>query len=192
MPITLKNSNFELTLVKAGEQYTGCRFDYNGSIIQIAYKGLNLCGKEVLDCDFDQSKNGQGLYGEFGIKNVVGYDDEDIKEGDWFPKIGTGWLKKDSKSYFFANNYEMESIDFSYEEKQNSVIFTCNSGVRNGYGYIYTKTVELLEDGFVINYSLKNTGTKAINTTEYVHNFFANDILVHNTDSVSANQGTDY
>ena len=169
MSLLLKNKDFELTLNTAGEQYQGCRFDWNGAVVQVSYKGLNLLSKETDEKKFNPALNGQGLYGEFGIKNCIGYDD--CQEGGWFPKIGTGWLKKDSKPYFFANSYERESINFSYEQKSDKIIFSCDSGVRNGYGYKYDKTVTLLEDGFMIEYRLENIGEKNLKTTEYVHNF---------------------
>ena len=44
-----------------------------------------------------------------------------------------------------------------------------------GYGYVYNKTIKLNSDGFSILHSLKNTGTKIIETDQFNHNFFMID-----------------
>jgi hypothetical protein len=46
-----------------------------------------------------------------------------------------------------------------------------------GWGYIYTKRIQLTRDqpGFKMSYSLKNTGTKTIETDQFNHNFFMID-----------------
>ncbi len=47
----------------------------------------------------------------------------------------------------------------------------------DGYGYVYQKTIRLVpgKPQMVIAHTLKNTGTKPINTTVYNHNFFVLD-----------------
>ena len=44
-----------------------------------------------------------------------------------------------------------------------------------GYSYQYEKSIRLKEDGFSIGHRLKNTGTKAIETDQFNHNFFMID-----------------
>ncbi len=168
MPYILKNNTLSLTVSLPGELYKGCRFDHNGAVIQINYKGINLLSKETVD-NFDEAQNGQGLYEEFGIKNPVGYDE--VQEGDFFPKIGTGWLTKDSEAYFFAKSYKMKKLEHSVNYSDDTITLICTSGLVNGYSYIYTKSIALRDNGFVIDYNFRNTGTRQINTTHYVHNF---------------------
>ncbi|GAB5409344.1 MAG: hypothetical protein BalsKO_17090 [Balneolaceae bacterium] len=43
----------------------------------------------------------------------------------------------------------------------------------NGYTYILFKKIELLENGFLVSYTLENTGEKDIITDEYTHNFLS-------------------
>lgn len=170
MALILHNSNLKLRIETPGEKYRGSRFDWNGTITQIWFKNKKILSEEKLPFKRDDRIYGRGLHNEFGIKNCIGYDD--IPVGEYFPKIGTGWLKKDDKPYFFYTQYKMDSLEFSWQKiSDTKAVFFCDSGIRNGYGYRYTKTVELSESGFSIGYSLENTGDKKIATTEYVHNF---------------------
>lgn len=170
MALTLKNENIELLIETAAEKYIGSRFDWNGTIIQAKYKGIPLLSEEKLPFHKNPKIYGRGLHNEFGIKNCIGYDE--IKEGEYFPKIGTGWLKKDSKPYFFYTQYELKRLNFSFEKVNDAkAIFICDSGKINGWSYKYIKTIELTDGGFSITYNLLNTGDKNLSTTEYVHNF---------------------
>lgn len=170
MSIILQNKTIQLVIETAGEKYRGSRFDWNGTVVQIKYNGKTLLSQEKKIFHRNDRIYGRGLHNEFGIKNCIGYDE--IPEGDYFPKIGTGWLKKDSKPYFFYTKYEMQPLSFSFEKiSETKAIFTCISGEKNGWSYTYTKTIELSDNSFVISYDIKNTGSKELSTTEYIHNF---------------------
>lgn len=170
MAIILRNSNLKLKIETPGEKYRGSRFDWNGTITQVWYKGKKMLSGEKMIFHRNDKIFGRGLHNEFGIKNCVGYDD--IPVGEYFPKIGTGWLKKDEKPYFFYTQYKLDTLDFSWNKiSDTKAVFMCDSAVRNGYGYKYVKTIEILDNSFSINYSLENVGEKRISTTEYVHNF---------------------
>lgn len=170
MSIKLKNENLELTIETAGEKYTGSRFDWNGTVTQIKYKGISVLSQEKKIFHRNPRIFGRGLHNEFGIKNVIGYDD--IPVGEYFPKIGTGWLKKDDKPYFFFTQYKLDPLNFhAVKVSDTKAVFECDSGERNGYAYLYTKTIELKGDTFTIDYKIENKGSKPLATTEYVHNF---------------------
>jgi len=170
MSFGLKNKQISLRLEKAGERYRGSRFDWNGLVSQVRFRGTTVLGEEKPLFKRNAARFGRGLHNEFGIKTCVGYDD--CKAGEWFPKIGTGWLRKDDKPYFFYTDYELEKLRFDCEVSgETGALFTCDSGERNGYGYRYTKEVVLEEAGFRIRYNLENTGNKTLATEEYVHNF---------------------
>lgn len=170
MAITLHNSNLKLKIETPGEKYRGSRFDWNGTVTQIWYKGKKMLAGEKMLFHRNNKIFGRGLHNEFGIKHCVGY--EDIPVGEYFPKIGTGWLKKDEKPYFFYTQYKLDVLDFSWQKVSDTkAIFMCDSGIRNGFGYRYTKTIELKDDTFQISYNLENVGEKKISTTEYIHNF---------------------
>lgn len=170
MAIILFNSNLKLKIETPGEKYRGSRFDWNGTVTQVWYKGKKMLASEKMIFHRNDKIYGRGLHNEFGIKNCIGYDD--IPVGEYFPKIGTGWLKKDNDPYFFFTQYKLDTLDFSWNKVSDTkAVFMCDSGIRNGYGYKYTKTIELVDDYFTIQYNLENIGEKKISTTEYIHNF---------------------
>ena len=170
MAITLNNSQIKLRIETPGEKYRGSRFDWNGTITQIWYKGKKMLAGEKMLFHRNDRIYGRGLHNEFGIKNCIGYDD--IPVGEYFPKIGTGWLKKDEKPYFFFTQYKLDVLDFSWQKVSDTkAVFMCDSGIRNGYGYRYTKPIEIIDNTFTVSYNLENVGEKKISTTEYIHNF---------------------
>ncbi len=170
MALILKNRSLRVRIEKAGEVYRGSRFDWNGTIVSARFQGIETLGQEKPFFSRNPRFFGRGLHNEFGIHTPVGYDECSV--GQWFPKIGTGWLKKDDKPYFFYTRYELDPLSFTAEQvSEKEAVFTCVSGPRNGYAYEYEKKVSLEDDGFVISYRLENCGEKPIGTDEYVHNF---------------------
>ena len=171
MAIKIKNKDIVLVIETAGERYKGSRFDWNGTITQVYFRGIPLLGQEKKLFYRNAKIYGRGLHNEFGINDCIGYDDAGADE--LFPKIGTGWLKKDDKPYFFYTQYQLEQLKFHLKRPRSDIAeFYCESGEKNGYAYEYKKTITLLQDGFTIDYELKNVGQKNFATTEYVHNFF--------------------
>ncbi len=174
MSLKLQNKNMILVVETPGEVYRGTRFDWNGSIIHAGYQGKELLNEERTVFHRNPALCGRGMMNEFGIKRPVGYNDPD---SEWFPKIGTGWLKKDSEPYNFLKTYERDELSYEYTsfdfENQPGVAFCCTSGERDGYSYRYQKTITLEDSGFVTRYELTNLGDKTISTDEYVHNFLA-------------------
>ena len=166
----LKNKNLELHFDFPQENYQFSRFDWTGKITSVIYKNIPVTTSEKLKTQNDVV-DGKGLYNEFGIETAVGF--KEIKNGEWFHKIGVGILKKDDEPYFFNKKYEFQTTDFEVEVSTDSIHIYCKSKNINGYSYQLHKEIVLLDSGFKINYQLKNTGTKSINTDEYCHNFIA-------------------
>lgn len=170
MPLVLGNDLLTVVAETAGEKYTGSRFDWNGTVVSVEYKGIPLLSAEKPAGQEDASVHGRGLHNEFGIRACVGYDDAAV--GGWFPKLGTGWLKKDGEPYSFCKSYELDPLVFTFaQESDRRATFSCVSGDRNGYSYRYTKSLELSGPELVLSYRLDNSGAKPLSTTEYVHNF---------------------
>lgn len=170
MGITLKKGDVRLRIERAGEKYRACRFDRNGTVVSAKFRGVEFLSDERPFLMRNRARFGRGLHNEFGIKTCVGYDEAGV--GDWFPKIGVGWLKKTDKPYRFFDTYELDPIDFAVkEEAGDRAVFSCVSGVRNGWGYEYSKEIALEADGFRMRYTLENTGEKTLATEEYAHNF---------------------
>ncbi|MCD1655490.1 hypothetical protein K7J14_12370 [Treponema zuelzerae] len=174
MAIKLKNDELKIQIETAGERYRGSRFDWNGLVSSFRWKGNELLGQEKPAFHRNPKIFGRGLHNEFGIKKVLGYDD--VAPGEWFPKIGTGWLRRDEKPYFFYTRYQVEPVQTSWENPaKDRAVFHSDSGVRNGWGWRYTKEVRIEGPSLKISYTLENIGEKVIETDEYVHNFLSFD-----------------
>lgn len=170
MPHTLKSKNIEVIIDLPNENYLGTRFDWSGKIVKVIFNGIDF-GVTEKPNKIEQHLHGRGLYNEFGIDSPLGFNE--IKQGEWFNKIGVGLLRKEEENYAFINNYELKPCNFSIKKSETAIQLECVSELVNGYGNILKKEIRLINDGFQINYCLENTGDKLIETTEYNHNFLA-------------------
>jgi hypothetical protein len=152
------------------KNYKLSRFDWTGKITAVKFKNNYVSSFEKMDSSNDLNY-GKGFYNEFGIDAPIGYTE--IKEGDWFHKIGVGILKKDGKDYDFSKSYEVKPAKFNVTIESNKIIIDCISQFINGYSYVLKKEIEIFESGFMIAYNLHNTGKNTISTNEYNHNFLA-------------------
>lgn len=166
----LKNNHLEIHIDLPMAHYNYSRFDWTGKIVSVNYKGITISGVENRDSSSNNTI-GRGFYNEFGIDRPVGFDE--IEEGEFFHKIGIGLLKKEGKDYDFSRNYEIKPATFKVAYGMEMIQLECISQYANGYAYTLYKEIELLENGFIIRYHLKNTGDKTIKTDEYNHNFLA-------------------
>ena len=167
MSIVLKNKNLRLEFHNSEEGYQGSRFTQIGKLIAVTFKGETITANELQN-GFS-NLHGAGFYNEFDIDTALGYSE--TKKGDWFHKIGVGLLKKNDEAYDFFKKYEFKKISITTESNENSIAFEANQKEYNGYSYVLKQTYTLNENGFSINYSIKNSGLKTIKTYEYNHNF---------------------
>ncbi|WP_411896136.1 hypothetical protein [Winogradskyella sp. A2] len=170
MTYILKNKTIELHIDNPLENYNFSRFDWTGKIKTVKYKGLLVTGDEKTD-PMEIPHFGRGFYNEFGIDSPIGY--QNLKQDDWFHKIGVGLLKKEESEYFFMKKYEIQPANFEVNVDSENIHCTCESKLHNGYSYLLEKEIRLSGNGFIIKYYLKNTGKKTIITNEYVHNFMS-------------------
>ena len=106
---------------------------------------------------------------------ALGFDE--AKPGGTFIKIGVGVLRKpDNAKYDAYHLYELvDGGKWSVHREPDSVGFRQQiADPSTGYAYDYRKTVSVTKDQaqFVLDHSLRNTGTRAIHTSVYDHNFF--------------------
>jgi len=175
----LKNNNLEIHIDAPFENYKFSRFDWTGKIVLAKFQNIQLSTVESTKCQ-NEHDFGKGFYNEFGIDTPLGFEETEI--GGWFHKIGIGLLKKENSKYLFNKKYEIKPAEFKIISESNKLTINCISGNINGYSYSLKKEIELLDNGFLINYYLENTGEKDITTNEYVHNFIA-----INNDSIGSN-----
>src|SRR5438477_7406374 len=172
--------------------YKGARFDWSGIINSVEFAGHSFYGQwfskidptvrdvSYKDDDILVSVNTSGMGPAEEFQTPLGYDN--AKEGDSFVKIGVGVLKKrDDTRYAFANLYDIvDHGKWSVNQTASSIEFTQElSDQATGYGYLYKKTIRLLDDKpeMVIEHSLKNTGKLPIKSVVYNHNFTLFDNL---------------
>lgn len=170
MGLILENRNVKLFIDKPGENYHFSRFDSSGKITGVFYRGVQLTSCELYDCGAVTHK-GRGLYNEFGIDKAIGHNA--IPNGELFHKIGVGELIKEQEEYDFYKSYNFTPVSFKVSHSDTRYHVSSQSRTLNGYAYAYEKEIRLSEQGFVILYTLKNTGEKNIITNEYNHNFLA-------------------
>lgn len=175
--------------------YRSTRFDWSGVIGSLEYKGHRFYEAWFQQIDaavYDFNYNEKGVVSapftamvgpgeEFNTESkALGFDE--AKPGGTFVKIGVGVLRKPDDSKFdHSKTYEIvDGGKWKVKKTRESVEFTQElSDAATGYGYLYKKTVRLMpgKPEMVIEHSLKNTGTKRIESTVYNHNFWTLDNL---------------
>jgi hypothetical protein len=150
--------------------YQATRFDWSGIVASLEYKGHTF-----FDQWFDKynPKTHDAVIGPVESFAPLNYDE--AKPGGTFVDIGVGVLRKPvERGYQSFRLYEIvDGGKWTVKSKADRVEFTQELHDSTGYAYIYTKTVRL-EKGkpvMVLEHSLKNTGTKAISTEVFDHNF---------------------
>lgn len=173
----ISNGSVEMKLYLPDREkglYRATRFDWSGVIGSVKYRGHEYFGywKDNHDPEYHEDLTGPV---EGFIKPGLGY--AEAKPGDGFIRLGVGILKKeDEPEYNWRKTYEiLDHGIWTVKHGEDWIEFTHLLNSDFGYGYVYTKTIRLKEDGFVILHSLKNTGEKSIDTDQFNHNFFRID-----------------
>jgi hypothetical protein len=158
--------------------YRGTRFDWSGVIASLKYEGHDYFGPLFDQHDPKVHDNIRGPVEDFRTNNGgLGYDE--AKPGDTFIKIGVGVLRKpEERRYNQSRYYEIvNSGKWRSRKGRDGVEFEQELSDGKGYSYVYRKTVRLAKGKpeLVLEHRLRNTGTKAIETAVYDHNFFVID-----------------
>src|SRR5262249_16369868 len=172
--------------------YRSTRFDWSGVVASLEYKGHNYYGpwfKKITDV-YDFGYDGDDVVsapftamigpGEEYQTNGKALGFDEAKPGGTFIKIGVGVLKKpDDSKYDHSKTYEIvHGAKWTVEKGKDYVHFTHElSDPQTHYAYSYTKTLRLTpgKPQLVIEHTLKNTGSRAIQTNMYNHNFLVLD-----------------
>jgi hypothetical protein len=159
--------------------YRATRFDWSGQIPSLVYKGHEFFGvwnERPYDPKLHDAITGP--VEEFSDIEAPGYAEAAV--GGTFIKIGVGVLRKpQEKAYDHFKTYEIvDGGKWTVKPKGDSVEFTqVVNDAQSGYEYEYTKIVRLVKGKpeLVLEHRLKNTGTKAIATEAYDHDFYMLD-----------------
>ena len=154
--------------------YRSTRFDWSGVIKSLQYKGHNYF--EEWNKKYDPKLH-DAITGPVEEFVPIGYDS--AKAGEEFLKIGVGVLRRiNEKPYSFATLYPVaEPGVWKVEAGKDQVRFIHTLHDAQGHAYVYTKTVKLVKGKpeLVLEHSIKNTGTRSLDTRVYDHNFFVID-----------------
>jgi len=93
--------------------------------------------------------------------------------GDLFLKIGVGILRRNSAAYDFSTSYpivELAHTTATWQQDRVHFVQTLN-GTANGYACHLEENLIIKNDRIVMEYLLRNTGTKTFTTEQYLHNF---------------------
>ena len=172
--------------------YKGTRFDWAGMIGKLTAGGhtyydqwftrVDPAGADFVyqgaDIVAGPASAAMGVPEEFVADDNLGYST--APAGGTFVKIGVGILRKpDEAKYNHYNHYEIvDGGKRTVNSTKTSISFTQELLDKStGYGYLYTKTIRLIPNTsqMVLEHTLKNTGTRAIDARVYDHNFLVLD-----------------
>ena len=158
--------------------YRATRFDWSGQISSLEYQGHNFFGQWFDRYDPKLHDSILGPVEEF-LTNGIGLGYNDVKVGESFVKIGVGAVKKpEERAFQQFKTYEItDPGTWTNQLFADRAEFTQVLKDTAGYAYIYKKTVRLTagKPQLVLEHSLKNTGTKVIESSVYEHTVYMLD-----------------
>jgi hypothetical protein len=153
--------------------YRATRFDWAGIIHSLTYKGhqyVTEWNPRPYDPKLDDAVTGPAE--EF--RASVGY--AEAAPGGTFVRMGIGSVRKpEEKAYRYAAYYDIVDLGKrTIRKSKDAIVFIHELHDPAGYAYVYTKTVRLVKGKpeLRLEHSLRNIGTKVIDTNHYNHNFF--------------------
>lgn len=174
--------------------YRSARFDWSGVVGCVSLNGHSFFGEWFAQYDPSINDSITGPVEEFRIDagppahsgphgqlvvppGAIGYSE--ARPGGLFLKPGVGVLRKvdDSPYQFFASYPIVDTGRWTTRVRPGSVLFRQVLRGPEGYAYVYEKTLRL-EPGravMTLEHTLKNTGTRTIDTLVYDHDFFMLD-----------------
>ena len=158
--------------------YRGTRFEWSGIIYSLRYGGHEYFGPWFERHDPKIHDAITGPVEEFRTREAgLGY--EEAKPGETFIRIGVGVVRKPAeRAYRPFNTYEIVNPGkWTVRKGRGWVEFVHQLTDQTGFAYVYRKKVRLVKDKpeLVLEHSLKNTGRRLIETSQYNHNFFVID-----------------
>jgi hypothetical protein len=158
--------------------YQGTRFDWSGIISSLQFEGHEYFGRWYEHHDPKIHDAITGPVEEFRTNDKgLGYDE--AKTGGTFVRIGVGTVRKpEEPAYRAYDTYDIvDPGKWTIRKFNDRVEFTQQLKSELGYAYVYRKTVRLVKGKpeMLIEHSLRNTGKKVIETTQYNHNFLVID-----------------
>jgi len=171
--LTISNDVLRLALYLPDAEkgyYRGTRFDWSGMIARAEFQGRTVFGPFRTKFEPALHDHVVGPAEEFDIDGPASY--AEAKVGEPFMKIGVGLIEKvQEDKYGFWNRYKLAKPGpWKVTSGKDWVQFEQELAL-GGYGYVYTKRIALNGPSFTLAHTLRNTGTKPLDTVTYGHNF---------------------
>lgn len=174
--VTLENNGLSLLVYLPDAEngyYRGSRFEWSGLIQQASYDGHTFFGDWKSTHNPTNHDDVNGTASEFGMFTPLGFDEAAPRET--FVKMGIGELVRPNREdYRFHTNYSVKTAyDWSVKHGPDWIEFIQQSPDFKGWAYRFVKRIEIPPErpAFTIYHSLENTGTRALDTDYYCHNF---------------------
>jgi hypothetical protein len=169
--------------------YRSTRFDWSGVVGCVSLNGHQFFGEWFAQYDplkndsitgpVEEFRTDDGPVGSGALPRAGAIGYQEAKPGEMFLKPGVGVLRKvDDSPYQFGGAYPIvDTGTWIVKVRKRSVRFRQVLRGPDGYAYVYEKTLTLdkNEPVMTLQHSLKNTGTKPIETYVYDHDFFMLD-----------------
>jgi hypothetical protein len=177
--VTLSNALIQMKVFPPDTEkgyYRGTRFDWAGVVSSLIYKDHGYFGQWFPTYNPKLHDSIMGPVEEF---EQLGFTN--AEPGGTFLKIGVGALRRPSAGNQRYNSFTpydiVDSGKWSTRQGPDWIEYTQELKDAAGYSYVYRKTLRLTKDKpeLVLEHSLKNTGSKAIQTTAYDHCFYVID-----------------
>jgi hypothetical protein len=153
--------------------YQGTRFDWSGNMPSLVCNGHEYFGQWFKNYSPEIHDVIMGPVEEF-----TALDYTETKPGNSFVKIGVGVLTRpDDQPYTFSRLYPVVNPGKWTVKPTHDQVKFIHELKDKVYSYQYEKTVQLIKDKpeLLLTHTLKNTGTRTIETSLYDHNFFVID-----------------
>jgi hypothetical protein len=158
--------------------YRGARFDWAGQVSSLTWKGHEYFGQWFDSYDPTLHDAIQGPVEEFLTADASSIGYAEAAAGGTFVRIGIGVLRKPAGETSLQRFGRYEIVDpgkWTTTPGKDRITFVHELKSPDGYAYRYRKVVRLAGDTLTIEHELTNTGSKAIVTQVYNHNFFMLD-----------------
>jgi len=153
--------------------YRGTRFDWSGLVARAEFAGHVVYGPFRTKVDPLGHDHVVGPAEEFDMDDPQGW--AEARPGETFLKIGVGVLEKGTEERYAFSRPQKVVRPGTWKVTHGSdwVRFEQSLAGDRGWACAYAKRLSLAPDGpgFRLAHTLRNTGTKPIDTIMYNHNF---------------------
>lgn len=164
----LRNGELEAELLLPGS-YERSRYDHSGMVGQVTMNGNTFLSRELIGDGF--GLGGRGLAFCFEWTDTVLHDSASI--ADVFPQIGVGLLKRtDTSPFQFNRDYPVIPFEHVVDVGESCAEVHTLPHLCFGTAVDQRRRWSLDGKSLLVTSTLKNVGEKAIEATEFCHNFF--------------------